>query len=156
MTEQISTGLQRELEKNLRSSRLVIVGLLVVIGLVVAGTWFLPFQPPRAEALALVQPIYIGVIITGFLVVIVRRLVLSSLVLGASRTRGTGAVWRTMALLSFFSGAVAVTMALAGLLVCLLTGDYQHCLRLGGVGVLLALYSLPRRREWQAAVSGLD
>ncbi len=156
MTEQISTARQRELEKNLRSSRMVILGLLGVIGLVVAGTWFLPFQPPRAEAVTLVQPIYIGVIITGFLVVIVRRLVLSSLVLGASRTRGVGAVWRTMAILSFTSGAVAVTMALAGLLVCLLTGDYQHCLRLGGVGVLLALYSLPRRQEWQAAVSGLD
>jgi hypothetical protein len=156
MTEQISTGLRRDLEKNLRFSRMVILGLLAMIGLVVAGTRFLPFQPPSAEAATLIQPIYIGVIITGFLVVIVRRLVLSSLVLGASRTRGVEAVWRTMALLSFFSGAVAVAMALAGLLVCLLTGDYQHCLRLGGVGGLLALYSLPRRREWQAAVSGLD
>lgn len=156
MSEQISNELRQDLERHLRFSRSVILGLLLVILLLVAGTRLLPFQPPSPEAGGLIQPIYVGVIIVGFLVVVVRRLGLSSLILGPSRARGAAAVWRTMALLSFFSGAVAVSMGLAGVLVCLLTGDYQHCLRLGGVGVLLALYSLPRRREWLAAGAGLD
>jgi hypothetical protein len=54
-----------------------------------------------------------------------------------------------------FGGGVAVTMALTALLVCWLTGDFQHVLRLGGIGLLLALYSLPRRREWTGALANL-
>jgi hypothetical protein len=43
--------------------------------------------------------------------------------------------------------------AIAGLVLYLLTGDYQYSWRLGVVGLFLLVYSLPRRGEWERAVA---
>lgn len=155
MAEQISTEHRQDLEKYFSFSRTVVLILLLAILLMVAGARLVTVEEDGFASYAMIQPLYIGAIIVGFTVVIARRLLLSPLVLGSSRGKGVAAVLRTMTILSLVSGAAAVAMALAGLLVFMKTGDYQHSLRLGGVGLLLALYSFPRRREWHNAVTGL-
>jgi len=129
--------------------------LLTIVILLIVVARFAPVGQVNPEAAALIRPIYIAEMIVGFLVIIVRRLIFSSWVIGLSRQKGAGAVLRTLLSLSLFGGGVAVTMGLTGLLVCWLTGEFQHVLRLGGIGLLLALYSLPRQGEWRRALADL-
>jgi hypothetical protein len=155
MAEQISIEHREALDRYFRFSRTVVLFLLLAIVMMVGGARSMKVEENGFASYSMIQPLYIGAIIVGFIVVIARRLLLSPLILGSSRVKGVAAVLRTMTILSLVSGAAAVAMGLAGLLVFRETGDYQHSLRLGGVGLLLAIYSLPRRREWHHAVAGL-
>jgi len=158
MAEQLSQTTASALASAIRLARVVglvfltiVILLIVVARLVPAG----PVNVEGSEAAALIRPIYIGEMVAGFLVIIVRRLILSSWIIGHSRRKGAGAVLRLLLSLSLFGGAVAVTMGLTGLLVCWMTGEFHHVLRLGGIGLLLALYSLPRQGEWRQALADL-
>ena len=148
------------LERHLRFSRRVVILLLVAVLVLLAIGIVLSAGGPAGQVdlirPELVRPIYLAEMVTGFLVIIVRRLLLSSFLLRAARQKGLQTVLRNLTIISLFGGLVAVPMALTGLVVCRLTADHQHLIRLGGMGLLLALYSLPRRGEWRSAVAGLE
>ena len=155
MAEQLSTETARALETTLRLGRTVGLVLLTIVILLIVVARLVPVGQVNPAAAPLIRPIYIAEMIAGFLVIIVRRLILSSWIIGLSRQKGAGSVLRTLVFLSLFGGVVAVTMGLTGLLVCWLTGEFQHVLRLGGIGLLLAIYSLPRQGEWRRALADL-
>lgn len=137
--------------------RLVLLSVLLVAGLMAAG-WLigrsggLDGWTPGSESL--IRPVYLGAIVIGLLVVATRRLATSSLILRAMKQAGDGKALRMLTALSLVCAAVAVLVGIGGLYFHVITGDHQHSLRLGGVSVLLALYSLPRRDEWLKAVRG--
>jgi len=143
-------------ERHLRFSRRVVILLLLAVLLLLAAGVVLPAEGIEFDRLDLIRPIYIAEMVTGFLVIIVRRLILSTSLLRMARQKGLVAVLRNLAFISLFGAFVAVPMALTGLVICRLTADHQHLIRLGGMGLLLALYSLPRRGEWRSAVAGLE
>lgn len=144
------------LERHLRFSRRTSTLMLLVVLLLLAAGIVLPAESVDFDRPELIRPIYIAEMVTGFLVIIVRRLILSSYLLRMARQKGLVAVLRNLAFISLFGAFVAVPMALTGLVICRLTADPQHLIRLGGMGLLLALYSLPRRGEWRSAVAGLE
>jgi len=145
-----------EFERHLRFSRRTGLFLLLVSVAVLAGGVIFPGAGVDSAPGSLIGPIYISEMVAGFLVIILRRAVLSSFLLGKARQKGLLTVLRNLTIMSVFGVVVAVTMALTGLVVCRLTGDYQHLIRLGGMGLLLIFYSLPRRGEWRMAVAGLE
>ncbi len=155
MAEQLSTEARQILESNLRFGRAVVLVLLLIIVILLVVALLVPTGQANPAAGELIRPIYIAELVAGLLVIVVRRLILSSWILGISRRGGRGRVVQTLLFLSLFGGTVAVTMALTALFVCWLTGESHHLLRLGGIGLLLALYSLPRRGEWSQALADL-
>lgn len=148
--------LAQDLENQLRFTlRLGLLMLLLTLILIVAGALLRP-EVADPGVTGFIAPVYIFEAVAGLMVIVVRRAVLSSLYLDRARRKGRRAVLRSLAFLTYFGGSIAFTMGLTALVFCRLTGDNQYLVRIGGIGLLLALYSLPRREEWRSAVGGLD
>ena len=110
MAEQISIEHREALDRYFRFSRTVVLFLVLAIVMMVGGARSMKVEENGFASYAMIQPLYIGAIIVGFIVVIARRLLLSPLILGSSRVKGVAAVLRTMTILSLVSGAAAVAM----------------------------------------------
>lgn len=92
----------------------------------------------------------------GLGVVTLRRLMLSRPSLRRAGRRGVGAVLGTLSWAAILGGAIAEAIALLGLVTYLLTGETAYSWRLGVIGLLLVIYSFPRRGEWERAVAASE
>jgi hypothetical protein len=93
---------------------------------------------------------YGGALVAGLGVVALRRFWLRFLRGGKSPAPAVLSKLRVLALLSAALGEV---VAIIGFIAFSLSGDYQFCWRLGIVGLLLILYSFPRRWEWERTLA---
>jgi len=150
--EYISSENQKALDHRYQVTMLIVMafGIGVMICLLVAK-FIKPGETPGSEKW--MQPVYSAAIVIGLSVVVIRRIVLSKLVIGPAATRGLSAVLNTLQAMTIICGALAEAVAIAGLTLYLLTADYQYSWRLGLVSLFLLVYSFPRRGEWDRAVA---
>lgn len=103
---------------------------------------------------------YWAALATGFLAVMLRRVLLSKMQMSLVVQRGAGAVISRLSTTSIICGALGEAVGILGLVATLLTGDTDFNWRLGVVSLLLVGYSFPRRLEWErfaaAAQSSAD
>ncbi len=93
---------------------------------------------------------YGGALVAGLAVVALRRFWVRLLRGGK---RPALAVLNNLRNLALLSAGLGEVVALIGFIAFSLSGDYQFCWRLGVVGLLLMLYSFPRRWEWERALT---
>ena len=104
-----------------------------------------------AETYLLVTKVaYGGALIAGLAVVALRRFWLKFL---HSGKRPVAAVLYNLRILALLSAGLGEVVAIIGFIAYSLSGDYQFCWRLGGVGLLLILYGFPRRWEWERTLT---
>jgi hypothetical protein len=152
----ISTANQKTLEQTYRTS--VIIALtfcfmpLLLMGLGrFLGAQHAAITDPESYYL-LNKVVYGGALLAGLLVVMLRRFWLVVLMRGSRGRRPIPALLSHLRLLALLSAALGELVAVLGFVAFSLTGDYQFCWRLCVVGLLLILYSFPRRWEWERAV----
>jgi len=151
--EYISVEHQKALDGRYRMAVIIVLafGISVLIYLLVAK-FIKPGEPvPGSETW--MQPAYSAAIVLGLSVVALRRILLSKMVMGPAAMRGAQAVLNTLQAMTIFCCVLAEFVAIGGLGLYLLTGDYQYSWRLGLVSLFLLLYSFPRRGEWDRAVA---
>ncbi|MFZ4627685.1 MAG: hypothetical protein ACOYNR_05075 [Blastocatellia bacterium] len=143
---------QQLMNRPYRRAQGVLGGLLLaVLGSLVIGSQ----RPPGAwnpTFDAWTRPIYGGALVLGLLVIMTRRLVFSPLVMRPLSRQGGQVVVRALAGMTLVLGMVAAVVGIGGALFYQKTGDAQYLWRLGGIGLLLLVYSFPRRAEWERAV----
>ena len=151
--EYISSENQKALDHRYQVTMLVVMafGIGVMICLLMAKFIKPGESLPGSEKW--MQPVYSAAIVIGLSVVVIRRIVLSKLVIGPAAARGLSAVLNTLQAMTIICGALAEAVAIAGLTLYLLTADYQYSWRLGLVSLFLLVYSFPRRGEWDRAVA---
>jgi hypothetical protein len=116
-------------------------------------SYFISPRDPVSGSETWSKPVFACVIGIGLMVVILRRIMLSQIVMGKAVLRGMNAVLDKLMTMTIVCLAVAELVALLGLVLYMLTGDYQYSWRLGIVSIFLILYSFPRRGEWKRAVA---
>lgn len=94
---------------------------------------------------------YGSALVFGVLVVLLRRFGMAALT--GRRKRSVLAVLSHLRLLTISGAALGELVTVFGFVAFALTGDYQYCWRLGVVGLLLILYSFPRRWDWERALA---
>ncbi len=99
------------------------------------------------------QPVYSAAIVLGLVVVILRRFLLSNMMIRSAIQRGVQATLQHLFMVTIVICALAEIAAIGGLMLYLLTGDYQYSWRLGVVSLFLFAYNFPRRSEWERAVA---
>ncbi len=99
------------------------------------------------------QPVYAAVIVMGVAIVVLRRILMSRMVMGQTARVGVRTTLDNLIKVMIICLAIAEIVGITGLTFYLITGDYQYSWRLGVVGLLLILYSFPRRGEWERAVT---
>ncbi len=150
--EYISSENQKALDHRYQVTMLVIMafGIGVLVCLLIAK-FVRPAETPGSEAW--MRPVYSAAIAIGISVVVLRRIMLSKLVMGPAAARGVLAVLNTLQAMTIICCALAEAAAIVGLVLYLLTAEYQYSWRLGVISLFLLAYSFPRRGEWARAVA---
>ena len=151
--EYISVENQKALDHRYQVTMLVVMAFAIgVLAYLLIAKFVKPGEgSPGSERW--MQPVYSAAIVIGLSVVVVRRIVLSKLVIGPAAMRGVSSVLNTLQAMTIICSALAEVVAIAGLMLYLLTGDYQYSWRLGVVSLFLLVYCFPRRGEWERAVA---
>lgn len=149
----ISVEHQKTLGQRYKTAAIIVVAFcLSVLVYMLVARYVTPNEMlPGSETWQ--QPVYSAVIVLGVVVVALRRIMLSKMMIGTATQRGVAAVLRHLFTMTIVICALAEIAAIGGLLLYLLTGDYQYSWRLGVVSIFLLIYTFPRRGEWERAVA---
>ena len=150
----ISVANQKTVDQTYRVSVIIVLAfcftpiLLMVLGRFIGARGAVLSEP----TLELIKKLTYGsALLFGLLVVALRRFGMALLV--GKRKRSVLAVLGSLRLLALMGAALGELVTLIGFIAFSLTGDYEYCWRLGVVGLLLILYSFPRRWDWDRALA---
>jgi ABC-type antimicrobial peptide transport system permease subunit len=144
---------ERAFSQRYRTAMVIAAVFLATVFVYMLISYFISPRDPVSGSEIWSKPVFACVIGIGLMVVILRRIMLSQIVMGKAVLRGMNAVLDKLMTMTIVCLAVAELVALLGLVLYMLTGDYQYSWRLGIVSIFLILYSFPRRGEWKRAVA---
>jgi hypothetical protein len=147
----ISSENQKAMLPVYRRTQLIVWAMAASILLMMALAWVIPARPVDA-AQSWANNFYFAAIALGLGVVAVRRVLLSSFRLKMAKQAGVEPILNAYSLASIVCAALGEAVGILGLVAYLTTGDRQFSWRLGAVGLLIIIFSFPRRFEWQGAV----
>src|SRR5215475_4464717 len=126
----------------------VSVGVFALIGRLIEP----PETPFLSERLNSILPAVVIVLAMG--VIILRRVWMSTLVMGVATRTGVPATLKRLLQMTVVCAALSETVAVAGFMFYMFTGNYRYSLILCLVSLLLLFYTaFPRRGEWDRAVA---
>lgn len=151
--EYLSVENQKLLAQRYRAAVILVMafGISVLVYLLVAKIITPKEIMPGSERWQ--QPVYSAAIVLGLVIVILRRFLLSNMMVRSAIQRGVSATLQHLYLVTTVICVLAELAAIAGLILYFLTADYQYSLRLGTVSLFLLAYNFPRRKEWERAVA---
>ncbi|MFN0112085.1 MAG: hypothetical protein ACKVZH_24750 [Blastocatellia bacterium] len=151
--EYIPTQHQEALARRYRTAATIVIAFCLSVLIYMLIGKFITVDDIKPGTESWPQPVYSAAIALGVLVVALRRILMSKTMMATAIQRGAAAVLRHLFTLTIIICALAELAAIGGLVVYLLTGNYDYCLRLGGVSIVLLLYTFPRKGEWERAVA---
>jgi len=153
--EYIASADQQALSERHKKAAVVVAALGASVMVYSLVAWLIPPAQlsSRSGGRAFYYAVYGAALVMGFAVVVLRRLWLSQFRLNLALRRGLGAMLGSLSLASILGAALGDAIGILGLVAYLMTGDREFSWRLGVVGLLLIIYSYPRRGEWERAVS---
>jgi hypothetical protein len=150
--EYISVEHQKAISQRYRMAVILVFGFFVTVLIYLFIARFITPGEPVPGSENWMRPVIAGIIALGLVVVVLRRLLMSQTIIKQASHLGVDAVLGKLMIVTIMSLVAAELVAILGLLLYFLTGDYQYSWRLGVVGIFLVLYSFPRRGEWETAV----
>jgi hypothetical protein len=149
----ISVEHQRAISGRYKTAAIIVFAhCLTVLVFIVIARFVQPAEvAPGGERLVRIAPAVVIVLTLG--VIIFRRVWMSLVIFGRARKLGAPAVLNRLMQMTVVCAALSELVAIFGFVFYLLRGDYQYCLVLSAVSLLLLLYTaFPRRGEWERAV----
>lgn len=151
--EYISAENQKSISQTYRTAAILVAAFCITVLVFMLVAKFITPNEIMPGSESWMQPVYSGVIVLGLVVVILRRILLSKMVMGKAAMRGIGHVLKNLMDMTVICCVLSELAAIAGLVLYLLTGDYQYSWRLSIVSLFLLIYTFPRRGEWERAVA---
>lgn len=112
-------------------------------------------EPGVVGAINWTNLLYTAALLIGLSVVLMRRILLSRVTLGAAARKGPKAVLGRLSAASIVCAALGESVGVLGLVGYLVTGD-SFAWPVGIISLLLIIYSFPRRSEWVRAVEDCE
>jgi hypothetical protein len=150
----ISVEHQRAIGERFKVASIIVFALCVSVGVfaLIGRLIEPPDTVPRSEKLNSIIPAVVIVLAMG--VIVLRRVWMSTLVMGAAMRTGVPATLNRLLQMTVVCAALSEIVAVVGFMFFLLTGNYKYSLILCLVSVLLLFYTaFPRRGEWDRAVA---
>jgi hypothetical protein len=149
----ISVEHQRAIDERIKTASILVFAFCVSVGVfALIGRFIAPPEiAPGTESYISIIPAIVIVLAMG--VIILRRVWLSTFVMGMATRGGVPATLNRLMQMTIVCAALSEMVAVVGLLSFLLTGNYRYSLVLCLVSLMLLLYTaFPRRGEWTRAV----
>jgi hypothetical protein len=124
------------------------IGIYFAIGLLLTGQ-----RPGDVDADSLRKIVYPVAVVLAAASILLRRFLLGwprIEALGASH--GSAGVARHLLNATLVSAALGELVAVLGLVMAILGGDFMDMVRLGGIGLVLIVFSYPRKRAWNRTI----
>lgn len=149
----VSVAHQKAIAPRYRQAVVIVGGIAasVLLYLLIARFITPGFGQPGSQTWQ--QPVYSGVLVLGLVIVVLRRLLMSRSAMKSAAADGADGVLRRLLTVTVVIAAAAELIAILGLILYLLTADYQYSWRLGVISLLLLAYAFPRRGEWERIVT---
>lgn len=151
--EYISVEHQKALDQRYRTAAIIVMAFCISVLVYLIVAKFITVEDIKPGTETWQQPAYSAVIVLGVVVVALRRILMSKTLMATATQRGVSAVLQHLFTMTIIICALAEIAALGGLVLYLLTGDYQYSWRLGVVSLFLLLYTFPRKGEWERAIA---
>jgi MFS family permease len=154
--DQTISSAQKTLGTRIRFTTFIIVvfGVTVIVYMLVGRMVALMAERDRSDERY--RNFYYAAIAIGMGVVMLRRVLLSNVQMEVVARRGVNAVLGRMSTVSMIGAALGEAVGILGMVVSILTGDSNFSWRLGMVGIMLIVYSYPRRWEWEKQVAAAE
>lgn len=150
----VSAEQQQPLDQAYRTAVIIVLAFCFTPLLLMTLGYFIAVKGSAIRTiedfLLLKKVAYGGALIAGLIVVALRRFWFNYL---RSSAASVQIVLKRLRLLSILGAVFGELVAIIGFIAYSLTSDYQFCWRLGVIGLLLILYSFPRRWEWERALA---
>jgi hypothetical protein len=150
----ISVEHQRATGERIKVASIIVFALCVSVGVfALIGRLIEPPETlPSSEKLNSIIPAVVIVLAMG--VIVLRRVWMSTLVMGVATRTGVPATLNRLLQMTVVCAALSEIVAVVGFMFYLLTGNYRYSLILFLISVLLLFYTaFPRRGEWDRAVA---
>lgn len=151
--EYIPVEHQEALGQRYRTAAIIVMAFIITVLVYMVIAKFITVNDIKPGTESWVQPVYSAAIVLGVIVVALRRMLLSKTVMGTARQRGVSAVLNQLFTMTILLCVLAELTGIAGLVLYLLTGNYDYSLRLSAVSLIVLLYTFPRKGEWERAVA---
>ncbi len=151
--EYISAEHQKELGRTYKMAAIIVVAFCITVFVYMLVAKFITPNEITPGSESWMNPVYSAAIVLGLVVVVLRRIMLSRMVMGPAAMRGVRHVLRNMLNMTIICCVLSEIAAIGGLMLYLLTADFQYSWRLSAVSLFLLIYTFPRRGEWERAVA---
>ncbi|MEP7274260.1 MAG: hypothetical protein ABI882_22385 [Acidobacteriota bacterium] len=143
----ISTNDQQSLGERYLMTALIIVVLGFSSLICLLAPMFFRVKPQLVETVNWTNFLYTIALLMGLAVVLIRRVLLSRVMLGGAARQGSNAVLARLSVTSIVCGVLGEMVGILGLVGYLVTGE-SFGWPVGIISILLIIYSFPRKREW--------
>lgn len=154
--EYISVETQNILARKYKSAIYVaFIGAVFVLLLVLAGK-IIPVQETSLDIGNWERMIWGAVIALGILVVFLRRVLTSKSMLNKFKSNGSGEIISMLFASTIISIFIAELIGVAGLFLYKITANNNYSWRFGVIAIIIIIYSIPRRNEWEKIVASFE
>ena len=148
--------IENELRRRHRSARLVVIVFLVLTLALLAVAYFANVFIYRPGDRSLVNGLRITTLVFGVGAFVLRRTRFNATRLkDIAAVKGASALLKTLQDTTIQVASIGGAVALMGLMMTILSGDWIEMLRAAGVAVIVLVYCYPFKNAWQRAVQQL-
>jgi hypothetical protein len=150
---EVRTAQSRVAEAHNKAKVIVLVFAASIIVYMVAGLVLINARQPRVLSSQVPIPFYVAALFLALGSIAVRRTQMRRLRLEVvAGLRGTGGLINHFMQVSIISAVLAEIIGMLALVIVFFGGDQSDVIRLGLVGLFVALFAYPRRGAWQQAI----
>jgi hypothetical protein len=150
---EVRTVQSRVGEAHHKAKVIVLIFAASIITYTVVGLVLLSARQPRALSSTVPIPFYVAALFLALGSIAVRRTQMRRLRLEVvAGLRGIDGLINHFTKVTIISAVLAEVIGILGLVVIFFGGDQSDVIRLGVVGLVVALFAYPRRAAWQQAV----
>lgn len=150
---EVATAHSRVAEAHNKAKVIVLIFVASIIVYTVAGYLLVSARQPRALSSTVPIPFYVAALFLALGSIAVRRAQMRRLKLEVvAGLRGIDGLINHFMKISIVSAVLAEVVGMLALVVVFFGGDKMDVIRLGVVGLVVALFAYPRRQAWQQAI----
>jgi hypothetical protein len=151
-----SADLQNELVRRHRTAALTVAAFLILDFALIAIAYFATDRIFRPGAPSTIMGLWIAVLVFGLGAFVIRRTRFAAMRLkDIAALRGVNGLLKTLQGTTIQVAFIGGAIALMGLMITILTGDWTNMVRAAGVSAIVLIYCFPFRSAWQRAVMQL-
>lgn len=155
--EEISPENLAELEKRYRTTAIIVSAQIFFAIVLIITAQFFTFDPNPSISQQTLTTLWIAIIFIAIGAFVLRRMFFRwDRLKDVTLLKGISGLLKTLQLTAIILGCLAETIAVAGFVITVLSGEKFEMLRAGITAIIVFLINFPRKSVWRKIVEGME